>query len=166
MPPRSTKNEAGEEKAHLTQRDVEIVAIAWACVSSVKGGRPIVDSNKLATMGSYASADSARHVWKPVERKLLAIAAAVGIAVDSDSASAAGPATPTAAAPKPKAKGSGSARKRKLDASSDDALEETPAKKPRARPAKAGKAPKKPKAKKDSDLDDSAQGKDWDDGEV
>lgn len=86
-----------------------------------------IDSKKLAEMGPYASADSARHIWKPIERKLLAIA---GV-------------TPTPA--------TGKGRKRKTD-TADGETPDTPTKKPRAR--KNTKAATKKNEEEDGDLVD------------
>ncbi|KAI6091660.1 hypothetical protein F4821DRAFT_226588 [Hypoxylon rubiginosum] len=124
MAPSTTKS---DDKPQFNARELEVIAKAWTCISEVKNGVPVIDATKLAERGPYASADSARHVWRPIQKKLIAIAGA-----GSDVT------TPT---PTP---GKGRGRKRKTDAADT----ETPTKKPRAR--KNTKAP----AEKDVDEDD------------
>ncbi|KAI1406105.1 hypothetical protein F4819DRAFT_481925 [Hypoxylon fuscum] len=137
--------------ADLTEREIRVVAKAFQCITAFRDGVPQVDAKKLAAIAPYSSADSARHVWKPIEKKLIAFA---------ESAPAPTPAsTPASAASETKS----TPRKRKADT---DGTEGTPTKKPRA--AKNNKA--KPKAKKEeseseadvSDIKDS----DYDEGEA
>ncbi|XXG95569.1 hypothetical protein Hte_001836 [Hypoxylon texense] len=129
----SANPEATESKPQLNQRELEVIAKAWICITSINNGVPVIDSKKLAEIGPYASADSARHIWKPIEKKLFAIAGAP-------------PPTPGAG------RGKGTPRKRKADAAADGEDPGTPTKKPRAR--KNTKAA----TKKDEDDGDLADG--------
>ncbi|KAI1777402.1 hypothetical protein F4818DRAFT_410227 [Hypoxylon cercidicola] len=126
-----TKPEANDAQPQLTQRETEVVAKAWLCIVQLKNGVPVIDSKKLAELGNYASGDSARHAWKPIERKLLAIAAA-------------GPSISTPV----KSKSTG--RKRKMESADVEVLD-TPTKRPRAR-KNTKAAVKKEKEEDDGDL--------------
>ncbi|KAI1656106.1 hypothetical protein F4813DRAFT_145492 [Daldinia decipiens] len=105
-------------KLQLNQREIEVIAMAFMCISDIKEGVPQVDAKKLAKIGNYASADSARHTWKPIQKKLMA------------HTSGEGDGSPLIATPS--TKGRGASRKRKAD---DEAGEGTPTKKPRGRKA-------------------------------
>ncbi|KAI1105434.1 hypothetical protein F4804DRAFT_304379 [Jackrogersella minutella] len=128
-------------KTQLSQREIEITALAWMCITSVKNGVPKVDANKLAKIGNYASADSARHIWRPIEKKLTSLARSAD-ADAGDAAAASSKASGPAATP---GKTTASGRKRKVDADTDGGGDSAPSKKPR------GRKPSKAKAKKESD---------------
>ncbi|KAK6952663.1 hypothetical protein Daesc_004954 [Daldinia eschscholtzii] len=117
--------EAIPERLKLSQREIEVMAMAFMCISDIKDGVPQVDARKLAKIGNYASADSARHSWKPIQKKLLNH-------VNAEDDVSPFPVTPSS-------RGRGAPKKRK--AGDDDAVERTPTKKPRGRPAKV--VPKK-----------------------
>ncbi|KAI1763362.1 hypothetical protein GGR53DRAFT_531550 [Hypoxylon sp. FL1150] len=104
----ATKSETNGDKPVFNARELEVIAKAWTCISEIKNGVPVVDGAKLAERGGYASADSARHIWRPIQKKLAAIAEA-----GSDATT-------------PSRKGG---RKRKTDTADG----ETPMKKPRKR---------------------------------
>lgn len=176
MAPTPSKSQAADGKLQLTQREIEVVAKAFRCITELKNGvaqvrthdpapypllclhtilpinltvitvltlpRTQVDSTKLAKIGGYASADSARHVWKPIQKKLIAMAGDAGDDDPSD----------TPAQPKTKS----ATRKRKNDVGDP---EETPTKKPRK-----GKTVKS-KVKSDNSDEDAAE-KDLADGEA
>ncbi|KAI0178688.1 hypothetical protein GGR52DRAFT_569595 [Hypoxylon sp. FL1284] len=105
----------------LSPRECEIIARAWLCITDVKDGAPVVDSKKLAKLGGYASADSARHMWRPIQNKLTAILRASN-AREMD-------VTPLKAAPA-KAAPAKKGRKR-TGSAADSEIPETPAKKAR-----------------------------------
>ncbi|OTB02391.1 hypothetical protein M426DRAFT_322667 [Hypoxylon sp. CI-4A] len=139
-------------KSALTQREIEVTAMAWLCITALKDGIPQVDCKRLAQIGNYASPDSARHSWKPIERKLATLASAQ----DGDG----GAVTPV----KPTTTGRG--RKRKSDTNGGSGgggaeAEGTPTKKPRAK-----KVLKKPKKDSSSDELSDLRDSDFDDGEV
>ncbi|KAI0381138.1 hypothetical protein F5Y04DRAFT_281113 [Hypomontagnella monticulosa] len=117
----ATKTQPADGKPQLNQRETEVIAKAFRCIVDVKDGVVQIDSAKLAKIGGYASADSARHVWKPIANKLIAMASDLG---DDD-----GPTTPSKAKPK------GTPRKRKTDTGADP--EGTPTKKRKAKAVKA-----------------------------
>ncbi|KAI2622674.1 hypothetical protein GGS26DRAFT_567180 [Hypomontagnella submonticulosa] len=142
MAPTPSKSQAADGKLQLTQREIEVVAKAFRCITELKNGVAQVDSTKLAKIGGYASADSARHVWKPIQKKLIAMAGDAGDDDPSD----------TPAQPKTKS----ATRKRKNDVGDP---EETPTKKPRK-----GKTVKS-KVKSDNSDEDAAE-KDLADGEA
>ncbi|KAI1373495.1 hypothetical protein F4677DRAFT_448323 [Hypoxylon crocopeplum] len=138
-----SRSEANAGKLSLNQREMEVIAKAWQCLTEIKNGVPQVDTKKLAVIGGYASADSARHIWKPILNKLTALA---GMEHPPAPASAKAKAK---AKPKPK----GTPRKRKVDADDDDEdVEQTPTKKPRAK--KNTKAKKEPEEDEGLGLDD------------
>ncbi|KAI2628541.1 hypothetical protein GGR54DRAFT_348971 [Hypoxylon sp. NC1633] len=117
MSPAQTNPKANSANLQLTQREIEIIAKAWRCISDIKDGIPQVDSKKLAAIGNYASADSARHSWKPIEMKLAAM---------NDTAE-----DPTAdVTDKGKIKATPRKRKANTDISDED-IEESPTKKTR-----------------------------------
>ncbi|KAI8961880.1 hypothetical protein F5Y11DRAFT_210793 [Daldinia sp. FL1419] len=114
------------EKLTLSQREIEVMAMAFMCISDIKDGMPQVDARKLAKIGRYASADSARHIWRPIQKKLIAH-------TSSEDDASPFPATPST-------KGKGSPKKRKT--ANGEGTDETPTKKPR-RGKNAKAAPKK-----------------------
>ncbi|KAI1135467.1 hypothetical protein F5Y05DRAFT_172102 [Hypoxylon sp. FL0543] len=131
-----TKPQANGAKIQLNQREIEIIAKAWICIKSLNNGVPKIDSEKLAKIGNYASADSARHVWGPIERKLIAMAKMV-----KDD-------PPTPAKPK------GRPPKHKNDDDAGEAAGGSPVKKPR------GRKVVKRRVKKESDGEDEELGAD------
>ncbi|KAI0848721.1 hypothetical protein F5Y00DRAFT_237481 [Daldinia vernicosa] len=137
-PTKSAANDSGE-KLQLSQREIEVMAMAFMCISDVKDGVPQVDARKLAKIGNYASADSARHIWRPIQKKLMAHTSGEG-------ENSPFPATPST-------RGRGTPKKRKANG---EAGEGTPTKKPRGK--KASKvAPKKEEFEDDID-DELADG--------
>ncbi|KAI1090517.1 hypothetical protein F5B19DRAFT_494341 [Rostrohypoxylon terebratum] len=130
MAPRGNKAAAGPEGGTLTlsQRDVKIIAIAWCCIKSVNNGKPVIDYGKFTAAAGYKTQDSARHIFPPLERKLLALAESFGVRPGDDSATTttttASGAVSDTASPSP-AKGT---RKRKLatGGNGDDDDEEGP----------------------------------------
>ncbi|KAI0098401.1 hypothetical protein F4814DRAFT_433833 [Daldinia grandis] len=117
-PTKSAANASGE-KLQLSQREIEVMAMAFMCISDIKEGVPQVDAKKLAKIGNYASADSARHIWKPIQKKLMA------------HTSGGGDGSPFIATPS--TRGRGTPKKRKADSEADEG---TPTKKPRGRKTK------------------------------
>lgn len=115
-PTKSGANGSGE-KLELNQREIEVMAMAFMCISDVKDGVPQVDAKKLAKIGNYASADSARHIWRPIQKKLMAHASGEGDGSPFIATSTRGRGTP---------------KKRKADG---EAGEGTPTKKPRGKKA-------------------------------
>ncbi|KAI0880958.1 uncharacterized protein GGS22DRAFT_173847 [Annulohypoxylon maeteangense] len=105
MPPKTVRAKVSKEDGRLSQREIEIVAMAWCSVKSAKDGKPVVDFPKFTKMAGYKTADSARHAWRPVEKKLEAIAAASNAHPEPDSAPTtpvAGPSASVATPPKRK----------------------------------------------------------------
>ncbi|KAL7628435.1 hypothetical protein AAE478_002638 [Parahypoxylon ruwenzoriense] len=133
-------------KMQLTPREIDVTAKAWLCITEIKNGIPQVDSKKLAKVGNYASADSARHIWKPIQKKLMAMATAAAATVNEEDES--NPATP-----KKKSKGAPRKRKTEVDSNADDndMVERTPTKKTRARRSTRATAKK---VEEDDDDDD------------
>ncbi|KAI1804630.1 hypothetical protein F4811DRAFT_519260 [Daldinia bambusicola] len=144
-PTQSGEKDAPAERLQLSQREIEVMAKAFMCISEVKDGVPQVDAKKLAKIGPYASADSARHIWRPIHKKLQSY-------INSESEEPLFPATPST-----KGRPAGTPGKRKVDS---DGTELTPTKKPRGRPSKA-MAKKKKHIEEDFKDED-----DLDDGEV
>ncbi|KAF3060319.1 hypothetical protein GL218_09102 [Daldinia childiae] len=140
-PTKSAGNGSGE-KLQLNQREIEVIAMAFICISEIKEGVPQVDAKKLAKVGNYASADSARHIWKPIQKKLMAHTSGEG---DGSSFIAT-----------PSTKGRGTPRKRKADGEAGGG---TPTKKPRGR--KASKVALKKEDIEEEDIDEELA-----DGEV
>ncbi|KAI1080938.1 hypothetical protein F5B20DRAFT_84729 [Whalleya microplaca] len=116
-----TKSEANSAKVQLNAREMEIVAKAWQCIKEIKDGVVKVDCKKLAEIGPYASADSARHIWMPIQKKLLA---------------SAGVGAPSSSAPPTPSKAKGTPRKRKADANGSELADGLTPKKLRARKTK------------------------------
>ncbi|KAI1207428.1 uncharacterized protein F4807DRAFT_462583 [Annulohypoxylon truncatum] len=121
------KAKANGEDTRLSQREIEIVAVAWCSVKSIKDGKAILDMNQLVDKGLYKSVDSARHCWRPIENKLLKIAAAVKSHPGNNESGAPAGNSITAAAPAPRTpvkamKGASGKRKLKVfsDAEDDD----------------------------------------------
>ncbi|KAI1463588.1 uncharacterized protein F4812DRAFT_446604 [Daldinia caldariorum] len=123
-PAQPGEKDAPAERLQLSQREIEVLAKAFVCISDVKDGVPQVDAKKLAKLGPYASADSARHVWRPIHKKLQSY-------IESGSEESLFPATPST---RNRGTGTGTPGKRKADG---DGTELTPTKKPRGRPPKA-----------------------------
>ncbi|KAI0006722.1 hypothetical protein F4779DRAFT_549121 [Xylariaceae sp. FL0662B] len=159
MAPSPTKSEANGTKIQLNAREMEIVAKAWRCISEIKDGVVQVNCKKLAEIGPYASADSARHIWKPVQKKLLALAGAE--ATTSSSA----PPTPSKGKSTTPSKGKNTTpRKRKADENGGEADEGTTPKKLRTRSTKA-KAKMEPEDD-DDDVPDFIKDEDFVEGEA
>ncbi|KAI1385245.1 uncharacterized protein F4822DRAFT_338588 [Hypoxylon trugodes] len=127
MAPIANKNQAGDAKPAVNQREIEVIALAMQCMPG--DGAPPVDATKLARLGNYASADSARHAWRPIEKKLHGLAKSVGVDPDGEI---------------PEMSRGG--RKRKADSDGETTSTSLPAKKPRAK--KAGTGTKKKGGKK------------------
>ncbi|KAK8062872.1 hypothetical protein PG997_014969 [Apiospora hydei] len=98
---------AENKKPQFSTRDMEVSAMVWACL----GGDIKIDFDKLATLGGYKNAASARECWRTTKIRLLAAAG-----VDKDGKTKDQPETPKnkATAAKGAAKGTAStATKRK-----------------------------------------------------
>ncbi|KAI1458533.1 hypothetical protein F4805DRAFT_423765 [Annulohypoxylon moriforme] len=95
MPPRITRPNANAgEDINLSRRDIQLVAVAWCCVKSSKDDKPVIDFAKFTLKAGYKTQDSARHSWRPVEKKLEAIVAQF----DDGSAPPSAPSTPVKSA--------------------------------------------------------------------
>ncbi|KAK7963881.1 hypothetical protein PG996_008431 [Apiospora saccharicola] len=66
----------------FTQRDMEISAKAWACLIGDAKSNPQIDFNKLAILGGYKNAASARECWRTTKIRLMA---AAGVDKDGNS---------------------------------------------------------------------------------
>ncbi|KAI0836173.1 hypothetical protein F5Y06DRAFT_274393 [Hypoxylon sp. FL0890] len=102
-PTKPTNSQADGAKIQLNQREIQVIAKAWLCITSVKDGIPQVNSHKLCQVGNYATANSARHAWVPIEKKLIAMAATIK---DDDDSS---PAKPRGRPPKKRKNGDAAA---------------------------------------------------------
>ncbi|KAK8113059.1 hypothetical protein PG984_013585 [Apiospora sp. TS-2023a] len=91
----------------FTQRDMEISANAWACLT----GDVKIDFNKLAILGGYKNAASARECWRTTKIRLMA---AAGVDKDGNSKGQQDqPETPSGKASKASKAGKPAATKRK-----------------------------------------------------
>ncbi|KAI8634106.1 hypothetical protein F5Y19DRAFT_470277 [Xylariaceae sp. FL1651] len=82
-----SKNATNGTEPTLSKREQDVVIKAWGCIKSVNtNGEPQLDFDKLANIAGYANTNTARAVWGPIKKKLVAGAGAESSPTQASSA--------------------------------------------------------------------------------